>query len=429
MVFGKNASKNKFKLIFLIAIFTIQLIGLINTNCSFGYEREMDYDINADRIPIYSMRYFVVDENIMYKAGEDYRTKSIDILDVTFVDNFWLLSSYEVNHTGTKDCFIVTYQLFEKKLFVVKQFEYLTDPITMQIALEIIDVSNPSEPEFLSQLLFNNTKESLDPFPSEEHYQMFYSENFLYMASRNDKGNFYNESIRVINCTDINNPFETTNKFFSDNLSGIYKYNNVIYAHSFTSEYEFREFKIRVFNCTDATNLTEIFEMTSANYEYIRFIGDYNGYLYTSDFDNHTIYQINATSYELQKVSTIKVPWKSRSSRIHSDFMMLVSDRTFYIYDISGINSYNMVSNFTSKSPAYCYVFERFIVDGTRVYIDCLSDDENEILYILDISNLAHPQLMYPEENNQIPLPIFSLIAAISFIYIISSIKKKKKKK
>jgi len=414
-----NLTARKIKGKFLIAVFLIQMLVFLSTMNSNGkIPNENDNNIDTNRITIYGMPYFIVEEEVMYKLNRDnYYSKLIEILDVSDPKNIQPYSTYKINCSITDDCYMIAFHLFEEKLFIVKQYEYSSDPPSGQLALEIVDVSNPTHPTFLSNMLFKNTSLSKFSFSENKYCRMFFKNDFMITSIIDEYDINYNSSIRVINCTDIYHPIEIARENYDNNyLEDYYLCGDILYA--ITNVFGGKE--LTAYNLSNVTNLSKIFEK-SWDDSFLNFIGEINGYLITHTLDhNHTIYWINTTKYNLTSVSDIEMDYDNLQSFIHNEIIYTINSQSLKIYKISESFSYDELGNFFHKIPGYELRFERLLIDGSRAYIGCEAYDEEKILYIIDISDSANPKLLLPEKINIfLPILILSMIFGLSIISLI----------
>jgi len=423
----RNNNCSKFKKVtgvVFIVLFFVQILSFLAINNIVGKLPEENGNLTPDNlIPIYDSDYFLVNNDVMYSGGSKYQdTHIIKIHNVSNPKNFQYYNSYEIyTYEGTVFTELLLYQLIDDKLFIIVQQKNDTeDSDTWNIGLEIVDVSDPTQPTMLCSYIFNDTCYAGMPFGNERYFRMFYRENLLYISLISDD-NDIDYSIRVINCTDIYHPVEIARKTYEANqLHDFYLYDDVLY----TLTTVLTEWRLTAYNYSDVTNITEIFEHDWSTKQPYEFIGEINGYLYTDAMSlEQQIYLINTTTYDLTEVATVDLSDDYKQSKIFGDNLFTITSEAFNIYDVSSISSYTILSTYEPKADIFS--FQKLVIDGTRAYISCIASEEALLFFILDISDLTSPTLLLPN-SNVLPLPIFCVIIAISLIYLIGFFKKRR---
>jgi len=104
-----------------------------------------------------------------------------------------------------------------------------------------------------------------------------------------------------------------------------------------------------------------------------------------------------------------------------------MSHQNFYIYNITAIDSIQLIRNFTADPSADVY-FQRLAIDKTRAYISSgVALGSTPILYLIDISDEVNLVQLLPEDTAIAALPLLSVLFTLSLVAILKPYKKRKK--
>lgn len=383
--------------VFIVLFFVQMLSFLAITNISGKLPDEQGNLSLNNPIMIQPEEYFVVNNDIVFYGGN---FESLVLDDKIQIYDF--SNCKEVKHLSTyisqiKDDLgdgVISYQAFDEYLFIVVegQTPNETDPhyfCNPAVCLEIVNVTDPSNPTFISQIRLEGTNNTVIPFNDERDYRMFFINDYLYISVYNTTETTPRKEIRVIDLHDPKNPVENTTISFG----GYTLYDHYIiddYLYTLCTE------DIFIVNCSIPYNF-ELFEIESKNNDH-RFIGHNDDYLFTEVADSKTTNFYSLEDKEnIDLVKSFVYVEEHIQLRIQDDHIFRLIGNTLQILDQSDfsiVDEYTLKLKYTSM--------KNLIVDGNRVYTSNshqYGDSTNKIC-CFDISNPTRIKLLYPKNNN-----------------------------
>ncbi|MHA1366712.1 MAG: hypothetical protein ACTSXA_07420 [Candidatus Heimdallarchaeota archaeon] len=436
MVIRLKTIKSKKAHIFLILLILVQIVLVLSSPQGLGKGNDENYYLNLNNpIPATEFDNIRVENDILFTYRAPFETNEINIYNVTDHLNFQYYSTYTLNNSIADNSSIVKHRIFDDKMFIVIQIENNSATEKYQTAIEIVDISDVQNPVYLSHMIFNVTGRAEHPYNPDYNYRMFYKDDLLYITVYVNSNLFYGDSIYVLNCTDIYHPEEiirTDYKMDDERfLFDFYLIDDFLY----TFVVENHTVKLCIYNYTDLTNITTISlmdELSLGPYEPIypfipcRFIGLYNNYFFINTnigqcsleiYDNYTLGFVNNWSFS-DPLST---------ACIIGPRLFSMSHQNFYIYNITEIDSIQLIRNFTADPSADVY-FQRLAIDKTRAYISSgVALGSTPILYLIDFSDEVNLVQLLPEDTAIAALPLLSVLFTLSLVAILKPYKKRKK--
>ncbi len=389
------------------------LFASIN-NLSEGKIANNDDEINVNNpIAVFFNPVFAIKDN--YYLYGDYSNRVLQIAEFVDPSNMTNVAAYPPQNSS----FIINLQIEDNLLYIV----ICEDD---EIGFEIVNITNILYPTYLGQYIANTSRiyEYIDP-QEASRYEVQKQNDYCFLLA-DGVYQVNNDTIRIVDCSDIENLTETARyEPVNNNIQDFAVKNEYLYVLTNNEQ------ELEIVNITDKSNPNKTIAWSTSELFYgIEFYQDYM-FMY-SDL-NIRMYNI------LDPLSPVLVKTFSRFTDEHDRFNDLVfwehylaaMKRDFiFVYDIYDLSSNQSLSEFDCLDEGY----GRFLVglyNNDLLYVSRATEFEDRSLFMFDVSDVTNIIKIYPEGvANKIPMPSYAYIICflVSCVIIQRIIVRKSKK-